>query len=182
MPQFWLLGVAASISYFVMLGVTSNMILVVQSFGGSVTAGATMAVPLFAAGLISKLVAGFMIDRFGSRPVWIASLALMFAGCALFIPGQIALVPFASLLLGLGWGANYTLIQARVGDLFPTASLGRVLGAITLLDAGGAAAGPFVMAYIADTFDSYQPSFVLMCALLVVAAACWNLLERSRKW
>ena len=82
-------------------------------------------------------------------------------------------------MMGLGWGANYTLLQAVAGDVFGARSLGRVMGAVTVLDAGGGALGPYVTALFADASGNYQSGFIVIAALIAMAFVCAWLLKVS---
>jgi MFS family permease len=173
--EFWLMGIAAFCTFYSILGINNNMILHVQDLGGGVEFGASMAMPLFFAGLVGKLASGWLTDVLGRRPVWLVSLTLMLLG-ALGMT-TMSLAPFAALAVGLGWGANYTLLQAVASDLFGTRSLGRVMGAVTVLDAGGGALGPFVTAWIADSTGNYLAGFAVVAALIGTALICAALLK-----
>jgi sugar phosphate permease len=170
--EFWLIGVAAFATFFAILGVNNNMILHMQALGLPPATGSLIAIPLFLAGLIGKLASGWLTDLLGRKPVWVASLCLMLGATLLLLTMQAGWVPIAAVILGLGWGANYTLLQAVVSDVFGTRSLGRVMGAITVLDAGGGALGPWVTAAIADGSGSYQAGFAAIALLLVAGLAC----------
>ena len=170
--EFWLIGVAAFATFFAILGVNNNMILHMQALGLPPATGSLIAIPLFVAGLVGKLAAGWLTDLLGRKPVWVASLSSMLAALLLLLTMAPAWVPVAAVVLGLGWGANYTLLQAVVSDVFGTRSLGRVMGAVTVLDAGGGALGPWVTAAIADATGSYQAGFAAIAALLVAGLAC----------
>jgi MFS family permease len=170
--EFWLMAIAAFGTFYSILGVNNNMILHMQQLGQSAAAGAAMAIPLFIAGLTGKLLSGWLSDIVGRKAVWIGSLALMFVGAALLASMQVGLIAVASVVLGLGWGANYTLLQAVAGDLFGARSLGRVMGAVTVLDAGGGALGPWVTARFADGSGDYQSGFMVVCGLIAIAMVC----------
>ncbi len=175
--EFWLMGIAAFCTFFSILGASNNMILHVQSLGLGVARGAALMGYIFFGGLIGKLLAGWLTDLFGRRPVWIGSLLLMLVGAGLLATMSSALLPIAIGAFGLGWGANYTLLQAIAGDVFGTRSLGRVMGAVTVLDAGGGALGPWVTAKIADGSGSYQLGFVTIGLLIAIALVCASLLN-----
>jgi MFS family permease len=176
-PQFWLMGIAAFCTFYSILAVNNNMILHMQNLGVRPEIGSLIAMPLFLAGLVGKLASGWLTDVFGRRPVWLVSLGLMLAAAASLTLMSPALVPFSAVVMGLGWGANYTLLQAVAGDLFGTRSLGRVMGAVTVLDAGGGALGPWVTARFADATGSYRAGFIVVTALILVALVCATLLK-----
>jgi MFS family permease len=170
--EFWLLGVAAFGTFYAFLGINNNMILHMMQLGMAQSAAAAMLIPLFLAGLSGKVLAGWLSDRFGRKTVWIACLALMLSGALLLTTLRAELIAPAAIILGLGWGANYTLLQAVTGDVFGARSLGRVMGAITVLDAGGGALGPWITAELSDRSGNYQNGFLLVCGLVALAIVC----------
>lgn len=171
-PKFWLMGIAAFATFYSILAVNNNMILHMQGLGVRPEIGSLIAMPLFFAGLIGKLVSGWLTDIYGRKPVWRISLVLMLIAAGMLVAMNATLVPFAAVIMGLGWGANYTLLQAVAGDVFGTRSLGRVMGAVTVLDAGGGAIGPYVTARFADASGDYQSGFLVIFLLIGVALFC----------
>jgi MFS family permease len=178
--EFWLLGVAAFATFYSFLGINNNLMLHVMSLGESQRLGAAMFVPLFIAGLGGKVLAGWLSDRWGRRVVWLGCLALMLCGALLLASLSLPWVVPAAVLLGLGWGANYTLLQAVTGDIFGTRSLGRVMGAVTVLDAGGGALGPWITGLLSDRTGDYQFGFLLIAALIALAMVSAALLPMRR--
>ena len=177
--EFWLMGIAAFGTFYSILGVNNNMILHMQNLGVSASIGALIAMPLFLAGLVGKLASGWLTDIFGRKPVWLVSLGLMFSAAVMLSAMSAPLVPVAAIMMGLGWGANYTLLQAVAGDVFGARSLGRVMGAVTVLDAGGGALGPYVTARFADASGNYQSGFVAIAVLIFLAFVAAVLLRVS---
>jgi MFS family permease len=175
--RFWLMGIAAFATFYSILAVNNNMILHMQNLGVRPEIGSLIAVPLFLAGLVGKLVSGWLTDLYGRKPVWLISLALMLVAAGMLAAMSATLVPFAAVIMGLGWGANYTLLQAVAGDVFGTRSLGRVMGAVTVLDAGGGAVGPYVTARFADASGDYQSGFLVVFALVGLALFCASRLD-----
>jgi MFS family permease len=179
-PAFWLLGIAAFGTFYTILGVNNNMIMYMRDLQVSPTAAAAIAIPIFIAGLVSKFLSGWFADLLGRKPLWLLSLLLMVTACAMLATLNKTLVVPAALMLGFGWGANYTLLQALAGDVFGTRSLGRVMGAITVLDAGGGALGPWVTGVLFDQYGSYRVAFLVTTALCLLAGVMAALLRVPR--
>ena len=77
-------------------------------------------------------------------------------------------------LFGFGWGGIYTLIQVLAADLFGMLALGKILGAINVLDTFGGAMGPVLTGVLVGITGGYLQPFLVITVLLVVAtiAAC----------
>jgi MFS family permease len=175
--EFWLLGTAAFCTFYAFLGINNNLILHMMQLGMAQSAAAAMFIPLFLAGLSGKVLAGWLSDRFGRKAVWTGCLALMLTGALMLATLRASLIAPAAIILGLGWGANYTLLQAVTGDVFGARSLGRVMGAITVLDAGGGALGPWITAALSDLSGNYRNGFLLICGLVALATVCASALK-----
>ncbi len=167
--EFWLIGASAFATFYSILAVSNNLFLHSKDLGFAPEASAALFVPLFIMGLIGKVVSGVLSDIFGRKRVWILSLALMLAGALMLVTLQKSLVLFAIAVFGFGWGGNYSLLQAIAADAFGSRALGRVMGALTVLDAGGGALGPWVTSLLYDRYGSYAPGFTLVCGLIVVS-------------
>jgi MFS family permease len=124
---------------------------------------------LFYLGLIGKIASGFLADRLGRKPVFVSTLLIMALGAVLLTrPG--ASVLWAGLVFfGLGWGGLYTLLQLLAADYFGPQHLGKILGAITVLDTFGGGLGPPLIGAIRDRAGSYDNAFLLVAGLVTVA-------------
>jgi len=168
-PAFWCIGIAAFATFYSILAVSLNLFLHTKDLGIDARDAAKYFVPLFIGGLVGKLLSGFLSDWFGRKSTWLIFLGLMLAG-ALFLLTNNQQWLFASVAcFGLGWGGNYTLLQAITADAFGTRSLGRVMGAITVLDASGGAVGPWITGMIYDRNGSYIVAFWVIAALIALA-------------
>ena len=167
--EFWLIGAAAFATFYSILAVSNNLFLHSKDLGFTPVESAALFVPLFILGLVGKVVSGVLSDILGRKRVWILNLVLMLAGALMLATLQKSLLMPAIALFGFGWGSNYSLLQAISADVFGSRSLGRVMGAVTVLDAGGGALGPWVTSLFYDRYGSYTPGFWLVCALIILS-------------
>lgn len=167
--NFWLIGVAAFCTFYSILGLSGNLFLHMQDLGYDDRAAAQAFFPLFVMGLVGKIGAGALSEILPRKAVFAACLALMLAAGLMLATLDPSLVWPALWLFGLGWGGNYTLLQALVADVFGARALGRILGAITVLDATGGAIGPWVTGMTFDATGSYRSGFGIMVALVATA-------------
>ncbi len=167
--EYWLIGGAAFATFFCILGVSYNLFRHTGLLGITPGEASLYFMPLFLGGLVGKLFFGWLSDIWGRKATWALDLALMLGGAALLATNQRELLIYAVALFGLGWGGNYTLLQAVAADAFGARSLGRVMGAITVLDAGGGAIGPWITGLLFDRYGTFVPAFMLMAGLIGVA-------------
>ena len=103
-----------------------------------------------------------------------ALLGLVALPCLLLAHGPSAtwLVVLFVLLMGLGYGGVSVVYAASAADLFHGPHFGKILG---LLDIGfglGAGIGSYLAGFLFDRFHSYDLTFYLVMALMVVSIGC----------
>ena len=139
---------------------------------------------LFIGGLVGKIISGWLAERFGRKKVLLISLALMLMGsfslvAAVFFRTE-ALIWMGLVGFGFGWGGIYTLIQLLSADLFGLKSLGKILGAINVLDTLGGGLGPVMTAVLFDRTGSFLVSFSVITCLLLLATLAASLLRMDQ--
>ncbi|MEO8686266.1 MAG: MFS transporter [Devosia sp.] len=124
------------------------------------------------AGLVGRLLFGFMGDRFGVKRVIIGGLVLQAAGIYAYIYlTEITQFYMLASVLGLAYGGVMPLYAVLARDYFPPQVMGTVLGGITMTSAIGMAIGPIGGGWIFDTFGDYHWLYVSSAAIGIAAAA-----------
>ncbi len=180
-PNFWFLGLAAFFTFYSILGLSSNLFLHARQLDFSPPEAARLFLPLFLLGIVGKVGFGWFADRVGEKPAWAVSLGLMLVGALLLATLERDLVLPGVSLFGLGWGGNYSLLQLLTADVFGARSIGKAMGAINVLDAGGGALGPFVTGVLYDVSGNYQLGFGVIVALVALAMVMLVLVRLPRK-
>ena len=167
--NFWILALIAMFTFFSIIGTQAHLNLFMLGRGLSqMDAGFSYTV-LFYLGLLGKVTSGFLADRFGRRRVFTGTLAIMSVG-ALALGRPDAGVMWSGLVLfGLGWGGLYTLLQLLAADYFGPRHLGKILGAVTVLDTLGGGLGPPVIGAMREASGSYDGAFLLIAGLVIAA-------------
>jgi MFS family permease len=168
--NFWILALVAMFTFFSIIGTQAhlNLFMLAQGFS-QMDAGYGYTV-LFYLGLVGKLLSGFLADRFGHKPIFVGTLSFMLAGGLVFAAGPDGKLLWLGLsLFGLGWGGLYTLLQLLAADYFGPRHLGKILGAITVLDTTGGGLGPAVIGTIRESTGTYLPAFGLVAGLIFLA-------------
>jgi OFA family oxalate/formate antiporter-like MFS transporter len=179
--RFWILGASIFLVYLAVSGISPNLIAALgdKGYPPAVAAAAQSAYGLAIIG--SRLVVGFLVDRFWAPGVALVSLLLPVAGCLLLAsadPG-FALILVACSLIGLAAGAELDLMAFLTAQYFGARHYAKIYAVLyaVLAVAGGIA--PMLFAKLHDRTASYTASFHVAAALLVLGAVLLPLLGRQ---
>lgn len=171
--NFWIVCTVAFCTFYSILGMSAVTFIFLRTAEFPAQLAATGVTILFMGGLIGKIISGYLAETLGRKLMLLVSLGLMLLGSI----GLVLAVAYNSELFiwvglvgfGFGWGGIYTLIQLLSADLFGLRSLGKVLGAVNVLDTFGGAMGPVVTAMLYDRTGSFLVSFGVITVMLIVA-------------
>jgi len=148
-----------------------------ESFGASgATIGLTMsafAIPqLFVSPFIGRLA-----DRFGRKPFLMLGAAAYFASAIGWWSAEtLAMLIAFRALSGIGSALIFSNAQAYVGDLAPSGSEGRYMGAFAVADFLGFGLGPLFAGVIRDVAGLDEVFLAMATLYLVVFVVIWLLL------
>jgi MFS family permease len=151
MPLSWVFGLCAALVFYPIFVTSQQFILYLQSpkIGVPLQTAAFAQSALFAVSIGGKFLAGFFSDK--ARPVLVMVLCFVMFAASLVLFGLTAsnallfLLPFA-----FGYGGTFVLLQRLATEFFGRSDIGKVLGALTLIEAIGAAIGGRITGYVAD--------------------------------
>jgi len=174
-----LIGSAHGISHFCQLLLPPLFPWIKEAFGVSYAELGLLLTIFFVVSCVVQALSGFVVDRFGPRPVLFAGLALIgLAALGFGISPTYGSMAFFAVLAGLGNGVfhpvDYTLLNRKVD----AARLGHAFSVHGVTGSLGWALAPFMMVPIAV---AYSWRVALMCAaalVLAVLALLW--LQRDR--
>ena len=151
-PIFWAFGSAAMLVFYPIFVILQQFILYVQTprIGLSAESAAFGQSALFAIGVGGKYLAGWLSDRFKAVNVMLVFAALMFAASLVLLDltasnALLFLLPFA-----IGYGGTWLMLQRLASELFGRREIGKILGAITLIEVTGASIGGLITGRLAD--------------------------------
>jgi MFS family permease len=182
------------LGYSLMITVFTPMIL--GGGGGMLSASASSAERTLVLGVLLTLyplgqflgspVLGALSDRFGRRPIMLASLAATTAMygviAAALVIDSLALLMVASFLAGLS-EANVALAQGAISDAAPPAERPRLFGYIYLSASLAYVVGPLAGGKLADAQGDAAPYWAVMgllAAVLIAVAALFRETGRAQ--
>jgi MFS family permease len=179
--NFWVVAIVAMCTFYAILAMSTHAFLYLRSEGYEPQIAATGATILFVGGLIGKIISGYLAEAFGRKRVLLTGLGLMLVGSGTLV-AAIILSSAEALWLGLvffgfGWGGIYTLLQLLAADLFGLLALGKILGAINVMDTIGGALGPWLTGVLFEVNKSYVLPFTVITGLLLLATLAASLLR-----
>jgi len=178
---FWALTIVAMTTFWAIMALSSHLILHMTDLGFSETQAADGMLVLFGCGLVGKFLFGFLADLIASRKVFVANLALMLAGALVIATQSIDLLWAGLVIMGLGWGGLYAVLQLQIVDAFGLAAVGKILGTIQLLDATSVGLGVWLTAVMFDHYGNYRVAFIISAVLVMIGlmASCFVRNERN---
>jgi cyanate permease len=75
----------------------------------------------------------------------------------------------SAVVIGLGWGGLFTLYNMLAVNNFGLREIGRINGAISLMESIGVGLGSWVTGVLFDEFGSYQVPFTMLAVAITVA-------------
>ncbi len=182
--NFWIVAIIAMCTFYSILAMSGHTYLIFRGQGYSEGSAASAVSIVFLGGLIGKVMSGYLAESLGRKRVLLAGLIMMLAGMAAMLFSLKASVSigmwFGLVLFGFGWGGIYTLIQVLAADLFGMLALGKILGAINILDTFGGAMGPVVTGVLVDKTQSYEQPFIVITCLLLFATLAATFLDMAK--
>lgn len=169
-PMFWLISACGLLSFFGVVGLTSNLFLHLRGLNFNAGAAAGMLSLYFVLALTGKFAISSLSDYVNVYAVFTAcfvGLALGAAGLAFFGSGGIA---WAVGLTALSWGGVFTLYNVLIVRTFGLKAAGKINGSINFWESTGSFLGPIVTGWWFEQAGSYRPAFAAIAGALGVAA------------
>ena len=168
---FWAIAGSGGLTYFSIVGVLTNLVLLAGDLGLEVTDGVNAISTLLLVSLFSKLGAGVVADWIGPYRLFRACFGVMATGLAGLALLQPSWLLGAAVVVGLGWGALFTLYNYVQIETFGLASAGKITNTISIAKTLGAGLGPLVCAWLSDVTGSYAAPFWMMMGFLLASLA-----------
>lgn len=170
----WAIAVSTFLMMLLSLGLQIHQVSILTGIGVSRTNAAWLAGLFGVAGIVGKLVTGWLLDRFPSAN-WIGAVTLSANGLAfamlLLAEPTPALIVAAIVINGYSAGCKLqicTLLTSRYGGM---RNFGKIYGAMTSVVALGSGLGPMVAGFIFDVTGGYGPFLIAGVIGCVISGA-----------
>ncbi len=161
-PLFWVLAICAALIFYPIFAVSQQFNLYLQNNVGisKETAGFAQSV-LFATSIAGKFLFGWLCDRFPVRGVIMICCGVMFLSTLMLLGFLDASTIFVFLIpFGLGYGGTFVLIQLLTVENFGLRDIGKILGAIILIETSGGFIGSVITGKLASLNNGdYKSAF-----------------------
>ena len=179
--DFMLIAISISLASMADAGFRHHQVLILRDLGITASTVAIVVSSIGAAGIVTRVLAGALLDRFsckGLGMLYVFEALASVLALVLFLP---AAIPLYVILRSFSHAA-ITLDQSVMArHIFGTNSLGQVIGIFAAIGSFWSAAGPWLMGLIFDTFGSYHYAFILFTILPVLGATlAW--MTRPHYW
>ena len=168
----WLLCIAGVACCTAMAMPQVHIVAYCTDLGYGAARGAEMLSLMLAAGIVSRLVSGWICDHIGGIRTLLLGSALQGTALLLFLPaGGMASLYLVSALFGLFQGGIVPSYAIIVREHFPAREAGARVGAVIMATFVGMALGGWMSGWIFDATGSYRAAFL--------NGIGWNLLNLS---
>ena len=170
-PLLWQLFIIFCLLSFSLYGVLSHLVPMLQDRGMSAGSAALVQSTLGAALVASRVLIGFVMDRFFAPFVAIACFLLTTIGLAVLAGGASGpLAFFAVIFIGISMGAEIDMLAFLTGRYFGVENFGQVYGILFASFVLGTSTGPVVYGMAFDALGSYVWILLVSIGLMLLSA------------
>jgi MFS family permease len=168
---FWCMAISFALMSGVLHACLTHFAPLLTDQGLSPQQAATALMLLSAMGVLGRIIAGYLVDRF--PPHLVAAglfLGVVVGLVAAFGASDIRLALVFAAMAGLGFGAETDLMPYLIAHHFGLSSFGRIFGWLYGAFAFGAVLGPLLMGIVFDTTASYDLALTLLIPATIIGA------------
>ena len=168
-PAFWTIAFTFAVYLCVFPAILTHLVPQMRDLGFSPTNSAFILSMAAGAGVLGKLVFGWLVDTINPKLAVLACSLLQICGAVLLMTIETySLLIIAGLIYGLGMGGVVPLQGTIVAKVFGRLSFGRVLGLIRPAMLPIQVIGVPLAGWVFDTTGNYDISYMVFIGLLVL--------------
>lgn len=172
--ELWLIMGIKMVLSLVMFMVNTHLVNFAKDSGMAATSAAMLMTIVGGVSIASKIEAGHLADKLGSRSIVIACGAIMAALMFYFAsPIGAKLLPVSAVIYGIAYGGSFIILNIIVTETYGLKQLGKLLAFVNLTSAIGSLIGPWLGGYIFDSTGSYSIAFMVtaVCGIAAIILA-----------
>jgi MFS family permease len=169
---FWFLMAAFFLASVGINGIIIHVVPILTDRGMPPAAAVAILSVSGIAGMLSRIVCGYVMDRFHAPYVGIGFFLMPMIGIALFATGWGGAAPLIGMIgIGMGLGAEIDLMSFLIGRYFGLRAFGALHGLIFSAFLFGQAGGASVLGWSQQLLGSYLPGFMALEVFFAVSCA-----------
>lgn len=181
MPLFYQLFATFMLLTFCLYGLMSNLVPMLLDRGMDTTGAALAASTVGITIIVSRIVIGFLLDKFFAPRVGMVCFLLSAMGTAFLAFGAVGPTAFiAAIFFGFSVGAELDLLAYLITRYFGISSFGMVYGILFAAFLGGVSLGPVVFGRLFDSYGSYVNILSICSGILVITSISMLFLPKYR--
>jgi len=168
--QFWMLGIMFLCFGFSLQSILVHIVPYTTDLAISSANAVTILAIIGGCSLASRVILGSVADRIGNKQAVTVCFSMMFVSLLwLLFARDLWMFNLFAVIFGLAYGGWAALVSLIVAETFGLASLGVILGSVTLLETIGHAVGPVLTGWTFDFTGGYQPAFSVCVAISMIS-------------
>ena len=169
---FWHIAISMMFQFMVINAVQIHIMPYLSTVGIARSSSSLIVSAITVASVCSRLGFGWVGDRFQRRGATAATFVLTSLGMLFFAYAASSraslLIPF-SVLFGLGWGGQVTMLSILLNDYFGRSRFGTIYGfTFAVMQTGGVIGVPLA-GWVFDTWGSYQGIWLVFAGLALAS-------------
>ena len=181
MPLFYQLFATFMLLTFCLYGLMSNLVPMLNDRGMDTVTAALAASTVGITIIVSRIVIGFLLDKYFAPRVGMVCFMLSAIGTAFLAFGAVGPSAFvAAIFFGLSVGAELDLLAYLITRYFSLSSFGMVYGILFAAFLGGVSLGPVVFGRLFDYYGSYINILGICSCILVVTSVSMLFLPKYK--
>jgi MFS family permease len=168
---FWCMAVSFGLLSGALHGCITHLAPLLTDTGLSPQQAASALMLLAGMGVLGRIIAGYLVDRFPAHLVAAGLFLIVAVGLLAGLnAGDQRLAFVFAAMIGLGFGAETDLMPYLIGHHFGLAAFGKIFGWLYGAFAFGAVLGPLLMGRVFDTTGSYQIALMILIPATALGA------------
>ena len=181
-PLLWQLFLIFCLLSFSLYGLLSHLIPMMTDRGMTPTNAALVQSTLGIAIVASRIIVGYLVDRFFAPKVAFFCFLTSACGVGILATGAVDSLAFiAALCIGLSIGAEIDLLAYLTSRYFGVDNFGKIYGILFSSFLIGTSLGPYAFGLAFETYGSYMEVLITAVIVMVISAFITLLLPAYKK-